>query len=149
VILTTLATVLVASSSVAHSLLGQLNSSTIAALITGALSPFAVDVLTKLHAAANIKRNVAFVLATLAGVLPTVAFDAHSGWGGYLVNVALAFVVQQSVHRTGVTAPLAQATADIGLGGNADGTATTDLVTPPPGNPGDVGDTTAATAPFA
>lgn len=98
--------------------------STVVAIISGTVIPFIVDLVTKSRASKAVKSTVAAVLAVLAGVLPSVAFDPSSGWKAYIFNIVLAFLTAMGVHRTGISDPVQEATADTGIGQPVQGTIT-------------------------
>ena len=86
------------------------------AALTGWLIPAAVDLATKSRLPSGVKALLAFVLATLDGVLTTTAFMPGSSWHAYLITVAFAFVNAMAAHTTGYSNPIQRATAGFGLG---------------------------------
>jgi small basic protein len=93
-----------------------LSASTIASILVAIVIPFVTDLITKSRASHAIKAAVATVLAALTGALTTVAFNEDAGWKAYLWNIAIAFVMTMTVHRTGASAPVQRRTATFGLG---------------------------------
>lgn len=89
------------------------------ALLAGAGVPFAVDLLTKSRAPRALKSFLAAALATLAGVLATNVYLDGADWKVYLRNVVTAWVVALATHYSGITQPVQDATADVGIGGTA------------------------------
>lgn len=84
--------------------------------VTGTVIPFAVDLITKRHAPAPLKAGTAAVLAALDGALSTVALTPGERWQDYAVSVAMAWLMALTVHSTGASRPVQNATAGFGLG---------------------------------
>ena len=76
------------------------------ALIVGYFAAHAAALLTKAHAPAWVLGAVTIVLTTLAGVLPTVAFNPGDSWGTYLTNVFSALVAATLAHRSQIPTAL-------------------------------------------
>lgn len=88
----------------------------IAALV-GWCSAFAGSLLTKLHADQAVKAMVTYILATAAGIVPTVVWAPGTSWTQYALDVVTALALAVSAHYTGATNGIAGRTANVGLGG--------------------------------
>ena len=82
-------------------------------LIVGYFSAHAAGLLTKAHAPAWVLGAVTVALATLAGVLPTVAFNEGDNWKTYLGNVFAALVATTLAHRSQIPTALWGRTAGV------------------------------------
>jgi small basic protein len=91
------------------------NAATIAAILSGVVIPFLVDLITRADVSPRIKAAIATGLAALAGVIPTVVYDPNTGWQRYVANIAVAFLMTFTVHQTGVTDSVQRKTATKGV----------------------------------
>lgn len=80
--------------------------STAVALIVGYAAAHAAGLLTKAHAPAWVLGAVTVVLSTLAGVLPTVVWNASDSWETYLLNVLAALVSATLAHKSQIPSAL-------------------------------------------
>jgi hypothetical protein len=75
---------------------------TAVALIVGYFAAHAAGLLTKAHAPQWTLGVVTTVLATLAGVIPTVVWNENDNWKTYLLNVFAALFAATMAHRSQV-----------------------------------------------
>lgn len=88
----------------------------VVAALVGYGSAFAGSLLTKLHADQAIKAFVTYILATAAGIIPTVVWAPGTPWTQYALDVLVALALAVSAHYTGATNGVAVRTANVGLG---------------------------------
>lgn len=81
-------------------ILTHLQISAAVALLAGYFSGHAAALLTKAHAPQWVLGAVTAVLATLAGVLPTVVWNEHDTWQTYVANVFAALVAATLGHKS-------------------------------------------------
>jgi hypothetical protein len=86
------------------------------ALIVGYFSAHAAGLLTKAHAPQWVLGAVTVVLATLAGVVPTVVWNPSDSWKTYTGNVFAALVTATLAHRSQIPEALQAATHNVGIG---------------------------------
>lgn len=86
------------------------------ALIVGYFAAHAAGFLTKAHAPRWVFGAVTIALTTLAGVLPTVAWNSGDTWRGYLVNVFAALVAATLAHKSDIPEAIRQSTPTSGVG---------------------------------
>lgn len=98
----------------------HLQTATAVALIVGFFAAHAAAILTHFHAPDWCQGAVTTVLVTLAGVLPTVAFNPGDSWKTYLSNVFVAFGAVFFSYKSKIPAYL-QTRAPAGLGKNLPG----------------------------
>jgi len=79
---------------------------TAVALIVGYFSAHAAGLLTRAHAPAWVLGIVTAVLATLAGVLPTIAWHSSDSWKVYVGNVFAALIATTLGHKSQVPTAL-------------------------------------------
>jgi hypothetical protein len=89
---------------------------TAVALIVGYFAAHAAGLLTKAHAPQWTLGVVTTVLATLAGVIPTVVWNENDNWKTYLLNVFAALFAATMAHRSQVPEALQVATHNFGVG---------------------------------
>lgn len=94
-------------------MIDHLQMSTAVALIVGYLAAHAAGLLTRAHAPAWVLGAVTVALTTLAGVLPTVAWNPHDNWKTYLANVFAALVATTLAHKSQVPSALKSGTGGI------------------------------------
>ena len=83
------------------------------ALIVGYFSAHAAGFLTRAHAPAWVLGFVTVVLATLAGVLPTVVWNADDTWQQYLINVLGALATASLAHRSQIPERIKNTTSGV------------------------------------
>lgn len=90
---------------------------TAVALIVGFVAAHAAGLLTKAGTPEWLLGVVTTILATLAGVLPTVVWNPNDNWKAYLGNVFAALIAAFPVaHLTGVPRAVQAATPNTGVG---------------------------------
>lgn len=87
--------------------------STALALIVGYFAAHAAGLLTKSHAPAWVLGAVTVVLTALAGVLPTVVWNAGDSWKVYVGNVFAALVATTLAHRSKVPTAIKASTPGV------------------------------------
>lgn len=83
-------------------ILTHMQIATAVALIVGYFAAHAAGLLTKAHAPQWVLGVVTTILASLAGVLPTVAWNQGDSWKQYVVNVFAALFAATMAHRSQV-----------------------------------------------
>lgn len=96
--------------------MSHIEISTAVALIVGYAAAHAAGLLTKAHAPAWVLGAVSAVLAALAGVLPTVAWNEGQSWQAYTVNVFAALIAVTLGHKSQIPQALRARTAHVGVG---------------------------------
>lgn len=86
---------------------------TAVALIVGYFASHAAGLLTRAHAPDWVLGGVTVVLTALAGVLPTVAWNAGDSWSRYLTNVFAALVAAFLGHKSKVPSALKAGTPGV------------------------------------
>ena len=86
---------------------------TAVALIAGYFSAHAAGFLTRAHAPAWVLGAVTAILATLAGVLPTVAWHSSDSWKVYVGNVFAALVATTLGHKSQIPTKLKQSSSGV------------------------------------
>lgn len=86
---------------------------TAVALIVGYAAAHAAGLLTRAHAPEWVFGLVTAVLATLAGVLPTVVWNQTDTWEQYLANVFTALVAATLAHRSKIPSAIKAFTGGI------------------------------------
>lgn len=95
-------------------MLTHLQLSTAVALIAGYFAAHAAGFLTDRHAPTWVLGAVTTVLAALAGVLPTVAWNEHQSWHVYLANVFAALIATTLAHKSQIPSAIHRATPGVG-----------------------------------
>lgn len=98
--------------------LTHLQISTAVALLVGYAAAHAAGLLTKAHAPQWVLGAVTAVLAALAGVLPTVAWNQSDSWQTYCLNVFAALVAATLAHKSKVPSAIKANTRGI-VGGRS------------------------------
>src|SRR3954469_3156382 len=93
--------------------LPHLQIATAVALIVGYFAAHAAGLLTRAHAPQWVLGAVTVALATLAGVLPTVAWNPDDDWRVYLGNVFLALAAATLAHKSQIPTALKQRTGGV------------------------------------
>lgn len=91
----------------------HLQVSTAVALIVGYFAAHAAGLLTRAHAPQWVLGVVTVALTTLAGVLPTIAWNAGDSWQTYLTNVFTALVAATLAHKSQIPTALKARTGGI------------------------------------
>lgn len=102
----------------------HVQTATAVAFIVGWFAAHAAALLTHAHAPDWVQGLVTTVLTTLAGILPTVAFNPHDSWKTYMTNVVAAMATTFFAYKTKIPAHVAVKTASLGIGKNASGART-------------------------
>lgn len=92
-------------------MLTHLQISTAVALIAGYFAAHAAGFLTDKHAPTWVLGGVTTCLATLAGVLPTVAWNDQQSWHVYLANVFAALVATTLGHKSQIPSAIHRSTS--------------------------------------
>lgn len=83
------------------------------ALIVGYAAAHAAGLLTRAHAPSWVLGFVTVVLATAAGVIPTVVWNANDTWQQYLVNVLGALATATLAHKSQIPTALKNRTGGV------------------------------------
>jgi hypothetical protein len=86
---------------------------TAVALIVGYCAAHAAGLLTRAHAPQWVLGFVTVILATLAGVLPTVVWNQSDDWKQYLYNVFAALVATTLAHKSQIPTALKNGTGGV------------------------------------
>lgn len=86
---------------------------TAVALIVGYCAAHAAGLLTRAHAPQWVLGAVTVVLATLAGVLPTVVWNQGDDWKMYLQNVFAALLATTLAHKSQIPSALKSRTGGV------------------------------------
>ena len=94
-------------------MLSHLQIAAYVALIVGYFAAHAAGLLTRAHAPQWVLGTVTVILATLAGVLPTVVWNENDTWEQYLANVFYALIAATLAHRSQIPEALKNRTGGV------------------------------------